>query len=583
MELIKREIHSETYQAALNAGLNQLQARILASRLQAIEADEIERITNGDLSIIPHPKLLKNAELAAQRIVVAIRHGELIAGVFDFDNDGLTSGAICQKTLEMLGHPETKFARVVGSRFVHGYGLSATLADEILARDERPSLVITADCGSSDEPNIARLKKAGIDVIVTDHHAIPESGVPQSAYTCVNPTQVDCTYPDKTIAGCAVIWLVLALVRSEMTQCTSQEYPSMARFLDYVAQGTVADCVSVQSPVNRVFIRYGLHLINQKSRPCWDVIAHERGINTYTETELAFQVGPLINARSRMDDPQLAARFLITTDIQTAQSAFNAMHQDNTNRKEIQAQMTKIALEQVTSCPNKYTAVAISDDFHEGVQGIVASKLKEEFGRPSVVISKVRDGVYKGSARSIESVDLCGVFNKVNHDNLFTKMGGHKMAHGFELTEDKLTQFKVRFEAEVKAVCTQELVPTLLIDGEISALGSLDNAFNSMMVLGPYGQRFEKPLFAEQVHVEDVKVIGRENPVHLRMTVVVSSGERITGVWFNALKEPNSPLPCHSGMAGVMAFELAQNEFRGQVNLQALIRYFQVKNESYNS
>lgn len=252
--IVTRSSNESLYRRALESGLSELQARLLASRLPGYEG-ELAPLVTPSLRYLVHPQKLADGRRAAERIAEAVVEGESIGILTDYDVDGITSHVVIRRTLvELFGVPEHRLHSLIGHRIFDGYGISLPLVERTLALTPQPTLVITADCGSSDEPRIARLKAAGIDVVVSDHHALPEEGPPASAYACVNPTRKDCDYPDATIAGCMVAWLVMSLARGVLIEwgALPAATPKLSPWLSYVALGTVADCVSLgASPANR--------------------------------------------------------------------------------------------------------------------------------------------------------------------------------------------------------------------------------------------------------------------------------------------------------------------------------------------
>ena len=263
------------------------------------------------------------------------------------------------------------------------------LVERTLALKPFPTLVITADCGSSDEPRIARLKAAGIDVVVSDHHALPLEGPPVSAYACVNPTRDDCTYPDKTIAGCMVAWLLMSLARGVLVEwgALPEATPKLSPWLSYVALGTVADCVSLGgSPANRAVVSYGLTLINRMDAACWRAMAARLGADSvpFNAETLAFQMGPRINARSRLDDPYAALHFMLAESDAVANRQLEVLDQDNQSRKAIEADMAEEARALAASAllADEPAVVVFLEDGHPGVQGIVASRLVQSERAP---------------------------------------------------------------------------------------------------------------------------------------------------------------------------------------------------------
>ncbi|OBX34623.1 single-stranded-DNA-specific exonuclease RecJ [Halomonas elongata] len=279
--ILPRPRDAAVEQRALAEGLTPLQARILAGRLGGYTG-ELAPLVAPSLRYLAHPERLQDGRRAAERIARAVTEGEHIGILTDYDVDGITSHVVIRRTLnELFGIPENRLHSLIGHRIHDGYGISLPLVERTLSLSPRPSLVITADCGSSDEPRIARLREAGIDVVVSDHHALPTEGPPASAFATVNPTRDDCTYPDPTIAGCMVAWLVMSLTRSVLIEWGVLEpaTPKLSPWLSYVALGTVADCVSLGgSAANRAVVAHGLTLINRMEAACWRTMAQRLGM-----------------------------------------------------------------------------------------------------------------------------------------------------------------------------------------------------------------------------------------------------------------------------------------------------------------
>jgi len=233
--------------------LSPVQARIVANRMAGLQW-EVDDLVGASLKHIASPQQLKDSDIAVERIARAIKDGETIGLLTDYDVDGITSHAILYFALnEHFNFPRQNIQHLIGHRIDDGYGISQGLTDRILAMESPPQLIITADCGSSDETQIVQLKALGIDVIVTDHHAIPQEGIPVSALATINPTREDCAYPDSTIAGCMVSWLLMSYLRAKLIadQVLAPSAPKLSGLLDFVSLGTVADAVSLSSPINR--------------------------------------------------------------------------------------------------------------------------------------------------------------------------------------------------------------------------------------------------------------------------------------------------------------------------------------------
>ena len=297
-----RKLDLEREQMAKDQGIHPLVARILAARPYPNDISVTEMLTPS-LKCLDHPMQLADMDIASERFANAIINQECIGLETDHDCDGQTSHAVLYYTLvNHFAYPKHLIKSYIGHRLTEGYGLSDSVASRILQDSPRANLVITADNGSSDEPRIKLLKDAGIDTIVTDHHQLPVEGPPASAIACLNPTRDDCSYNDKYIAGCMVAWLLVAATRQRLIdkKYLPESAPKLLDTLDFVAVGTIADCVSIaKSKNNRAIVSYGLKLIEQAIKPCWRAIKPLLQGKVSSE-DLGFVIGPLLNSDGRL-------------------------------------------------------------------------------------------------------------------------------------------------------------------------------------------------------------------------------------------------------------------------------------------
>ena len=579
--ILPRPRDAALYARAQREGLSELQARILAGRLKGFTG-ELAPLVSPSLRHLAHPERLADGRRAAERIARAVVDGEHIGILTDYDVDGITSHVVIRRTLvELFGVPEAKLHSLIGHRIHDGYGISLPLVERTLALTPRPSLVITADCGSSDEPRIARLAAEGIDVVVSDHHALPVEGPPPSAHACVNPTREDCDYPDPTIAGCMVAWLTMSLARSVLIEwgVLPEATPKLSPWLSYVALGTVADCVSLGgSPANRAVVTHGLALINRMEAACWRAMAERLGADSvpFDAETLGFQMGPRINARSRLDDPYAALHFMLAADDATAARHLETLDQDNQSRKAIEADMAEEAraLALPALAADEPAVVVFLESGHPGVQGIVASRLVQAYGRPALVLTPAAaPGMLTGSGRSIEGLHLRDALQRTFElvPEALPRFGGHRGAAGVGVPVDRLEAFKAAF---LKAVREQlgeaELYPTILTDGELGphqlSLATLDE----LQALGPYGREFDPPLFQGEFLVERLRPVGADG-THL-MLELSSGPASLKAIWFRALTPGEMPA---FGVGDRLrcAFKLNRNRWRGRESLQLMVEH----------
>ncbi len=569
------------YDTARSQGLSHIQADILCRRNIAAN-QSLSPFVDPKLREIPAPSLLKNCQLAVDRIVTAIKKGENIGLVTDYDVDGLTAHTVIKKALsEHFHHNKDRIHSFVGSRLEDGYGLTEELCRRILANKPSISLIITADCGVSDESRLSVLKEAGIDVIVTDHHLVPEDDFPHSAFTLVNPQQQGCQYPDQTISGCMVSWLVLSAVRTRLLEKSviSAQSPTLISLLDYVALSTIADSVSLLSPTNRAVVRYGLGEINLFARDCWRAMQFgKKPISKLTEEDLAFQVSPRINGAGRMADPQLALDFLLADCPDSAKQAFTTLTETNELRKKREAESMVLAHELTGKTDLSQGIVVYHPDFHPGISGILASRLAESYGVPVVVFSNTATkGVLAGSCRTSGASHIRNILartaemaSQANRENIIS-FGGHKGAAGIKIHQQELETFRKDFLAVLcEEEGSDEDFVVLETDGSLRAEEISLATVDEINMLAPFGQHFEHPVFANEFIVASAKFVGQDKD-HLQLTLEIDNNQ-YRGIWFRARakneKMANSSVP---GSTINCIYQLASNEFRGKRNIQLCI------------
>lgn len=586
LSIKKRVVNQAVLDSISDKRLTNLQKKIIASRIS--NPNIVDAVIDCSLSVIPHYQLLKDHDIAAKRIAKAIINNEIIGCLTDYDCDGLSANTVLQHALlGYFNHPAIQLVNIIGHRMRDGYGVNATLVNKILTQipvANRPSLIITADCGSSDQDRIATLKENGIDVIVTDHHAIPVEGIPRAAIAVINPSRDDCAYPDNTIAGVMVAWLTMCAVRDELIRQNHlpANSPKLSALLDFVAVGTVADAVSIASPVNRAVVKAGLQLMNTLSRPCWQAF-HQQLTKTdpINESDLGFQLGPRINARSRMQDPYLASYFLMAINMEQANKYIQQLNEDNQLRKTTEADMLLEAKSQLANllenAKSTYTLVVYDDSFHAGVQGIVASRLLELSGKPTFVFSPTDDPAkLSGSGRTIESIHLRNGLQYIadKDPSIFYAMGGHKGACGCKIHADKLAVFATLFDEYVRnELLGTHPTPTLISDGSLAELAPLSlQVLAELDAIGPYGREFEYPLFQDAFVLKELKFVGKERKVHASVVLTSNKGDSIRGIWFNAINDESSVPLITVGKTYMVDYVPTKNVFNNQSSLQLMIK-----------
>lgn len=584
----ERPVNKDIEQKAISLGYTPLQARILAGRIKD-ENSDLEAIYSPEMKYVKHPLGMIDIRKGVERIGNAMANGEVIAFLTDYDVDGITSHAVIKRSfIEFFKYPEDKVISIIGHRMNDGYGVTQSLVNRILAMEPRPSVVITADCGSSDEPRIKILKEQNIDVIVTDHHAVPVEGHPVSSYATINPNRVDCPYPEKRICGCAVAYLVMCVLRGYLK---SQKYSkqhngvwpakidSLRPLLSYVALGTVADCVSMgESVTNRAFVTEGLLYINAGNYPCWNALKKLLGEDAlpFGSDTLGFQLGPRINARSRLDDPFVALYYLMASDVDQSLQYLLVLDKDNQERKGIEKKMVNTAkaiAEEQNKKGHKALVVYVPDG-HTGVQGIVASRLVEAYGKPIFVLTPAaREEWVSGSGRSIEGIHLRDVLQSVadKHPELMPRFGGHGGAAGVTVIREGLDTFIEALQEEVASVVgDKQLQPVVYTDGEVGVQGITRAVLKEIEDLAPYGREFDAPTFRGNFKVNELRVIGADK-THIMMNVSYYS-TTLKAIWFNCTNE-DALLPFDVGDRIQMVFKITTNTYRGKESLQLMVSY----------
>lgn len=559
-----------------------LLARLYASR-SIFTPEDLGRSLNE----LPAPSLLKGMDAMTAELEAAIRGQKSIMVVADFDADGATSCAVAMRGLRALGAERVSF--IVPNRFTCGYGLTPELVELIYRGRATPTdVLLTVDTGIACHAGVAAAKARGMKVLVTDHH-LPGESLP-AADAIVNPNLPGDEFPGKALAGVGVIFYVLSGLRSRLRESGwfdgGRQAPNLAELLDLVALGTVADVVPLDR-VNRILVHQGLQRI-RAGRACpgiralLEVADRNRGGAAPTAGTLGFTLGPRLNAAGRLDDMSLGIACLLADDMTAAKELAELLDEMNRERKTIEAQMQAEAwamleiaaepLPQQSDRGSGSAAIMFDPAWHQGVIGILASRIKDRLHRPVIAFARGEDGLLKGSARSIAGVHVRDVLCAVSarHPGLIVRFGGHAMAAGLTLEESRLAAFTEAFEAEVAGLLEGvDLEHTVVTDGELpSDHFHLDTA-RCLRDAGPWGQGFPEPLFDGEFDVLGMRIVGEK---HLRLTFKVPGAARqVEGIAF-FVADPPEWLGCRRLRA---AYRLDVNEFRGVSSLQLGIEYME--------
>lgn len=577
----QRIVDEARYQEALGVGLGPVAAQVLAAR-HIPASVSVDNFVNPCLRHIEPPDSLADMDLAVARLCAAVTCEEVIGVASDYDVDGLTGHALVVEILtQHFGVRPDRVISFVGHRLQDGYGICDSLADTILSSDPRPGVLITIDNGSSDEARIARLSQH-LDVIVTDHHALPPEGPPASAFACINPQREDCSFPDPSISGGFVAWLLMWTLRRELIDIghLPDQARSIADTLDFVACSVVADCVDLRSASNRAAAAAGLRRIPESNRCCWKALQPYLGEGPLTAASIAFGIGPRLNARTRMSSPHLALDFLRSSDEAQAEEIAALLERNNNARRQVEREMRDRAL---SSAVSQFGAGACcltiyDESGHAGVQGIVSSRIVELFGCPTLMLSRdpADPGLVCGSARSVEGVDIRAAMAEAAAatPGSVLHFGGHASAAGIKLigSEEAISAYSLALDAAVsRQLGGTQPGPIVLHDGELTpdqiSLATVDD----LARLEPYGRGFPAPVFRGVFDIVEAKSMGKDR-THLRLTLSRAQ-VRCQGVWFSARRGPDEAFPVQSALRSVaLLFELKDNWFRARRSLQLVIR-----------
>jgi len=557
------------------SSLNPLLAKIYASR-GVQEAGDIERT----LKSLAPAQSLRGLEAALALLETALRQRQRILIIGDFDADGATSSVLAVLALRAMGAAHVDY--LVPNRFEYGYGLTPEIV-AVALRDKQPELIITVDNGIASHEGVAAAQAAGVKVLITDHH-LPGHSLP-AADAIVNPNQPGCEFSSKNLAGVGVVFYLLSSLRTRLKDSgwfveRGKPEPNMAEFLDIVALGTVADVV-VLDRNNRILVQNGLARIRAgRCRPGISALLKvgKRSADKLVATDLGFVVAPRLNAAGRLDDMCHGIECLLTDNQALAAQYAEELDALNQERRDIEADMQQQALLALRalqfnerSVPHGITL--FDANWHQGVIGILAGRIKDRTHRPVIAFAPAGDGVLlKGSARSIPGVHIRDVLDYVATQNpgLITRFGGHAMAAGLSLPQGNLAIFREAFSAAVeKMVDRADLEAVLLSDGALPAEYFSESFADLLREAGPWGQGFPEPLFHGDFDLVDQRVLKEK---HLRMTLRQPGSERLLeAIAFNIDREHWS-----SGTERVrLAYRLDINEFRGARTLQLRVEYLE--------
>lgn len=569
--IVRRSVADTAHE--LPAQLHPVLRRVyLARRLRSVR--ELECSLDGLLSYAA----LKGIDDAVELLVDALRGRKRLLIVADFDADGATSCAVAVRALRLLGAGDVRY--VVPNRFHYGYGLTPEIV--AVASEQQPDLLITVDNGISSIEGVAAAKALGMQVLITDHH-LPGAHLPD-ADAMVNPNQPGDGFASKHLAGVGVIFYVMLALRARLRAerwfaRSGIPEPKLAELLDLVALGTVADVVPLDHN-NRILVSQGLARI-RAGRCCAGINAlleiAGRDPRQLVAADLGFTVGPRLNAAGRLEDMSLGIACLLADDAAAARAMAVRLNELNQERRAIEMQMQADALESLAelrlSDEDSSLPIGLSlyqAHWHQGVIGILASRIKDRLHRPVIAFAPGEDGQLKGSARSVAGVHIRDVLDAVaaRHPGLVSKFGGHAMAAGLSLSAENFAAFSAAFDDEVRRhLAPEDLRGVILSDGELAPQELGLELAELLRGAGPWGQAFPEPVFDGHFQIIQRRTVGER---HLKMVVKAPGDERVfDAIAFNTA---DADWPSHTSHVQ-LAYKLDVNEFRGQRSAQLLVEH----------
>ena len=563
MQIKQRKFDIKVVDNLVLQGISPLLARLYAARglVNAVE------IATSLAQIIP-PEQLTNSSEMAKLLADAIAANKKILVIGDYDADGATATAVAVKGLKSMG---ANVDFLVPNRFEYGYGLTPEIV--ALASTLKPDILITVDNGIASVDGVAAANLLGLQVLITDHH-LPGDTTPVAA-CIVNPNQRGCTFKSKNLAGVGVMFYVLLALRAELRNrgaFSASAEPNLTELLDLVALGTVADLVKLDAN-NRILVEQGLRRI-RAGACCAGITAllkiTAKSPEKVTAQDLGFYVGPRLNAAGRLDDMSLGIACLLAETETDALQKAQTLHELNMERRNIEANMQDSALISLENIDvtNNFSLSIYNTDYHQGVIGILASRLKEKYHRPTIVFADAGVGqdsnkILKGSGRSIAGLHLRDALDLVTkrHPNLIIKFGGHAMAAGLSIRDADFVAFQNAFEAVARELLNEADLQALMeTDGSLDAKDmSLQTA--QILAAGVWGQGFPQPVFSDDFRVINQRIVGEK---HLKL-LLEKKHKRFDAIFFNCTEILTENITA--------IYALEANEYKGLQSLQLQVKH----------
>lgn len=570
MKIVQRQVSAVAEQQLQADGVPAIMARLLAAR----GVTQTKQLSANLANLLP-PQTLTNNQAMAKLLADAIGANKKLLVIGDYDADGATATAVAVKGLRAFG---ATVDFLVPNRFEYGYGLTPEIvqlaARSVLASQyegtstQKPDVIITVDNGIASVDGVAAANELGIQVLITDHH-LPGQQTPQAA-CIINPNQHGCVFESKNLAGVGVMFYALLCLRAELRERGAYQQaqePDLTELLDLVALGTVADLVKLDDN-NRILVEQGIRRI--RAGACSQGIiallrVSGRQLQNINAQDLGFYVGPRLNAAGRLDDMTLGIQCLLTDSEVEATKIAQQLQELNVQRRNIEADMQEganVELDDV-DVTNQFSISMYQPEWHQGVIGILASRIKERYHRPTIAFAKGDEGLIKGSGRSIAGLHLRDALDLLSkhQPDLIIKFGGHAMAAGLTIKQIDFERFKLGFEAVVKSLIAEaDLESILEVDG---SLDSTEISFQTAQVLENqvWGQGFAPPLFYDEFDVLNQRLVGDK---HLKLSLKKGSTV-IDAIYFNQTDFLGSPIKA--------AYQLQTNNYNGLQKAQLNIRY----------
>lgn len=564
MQIKSRPFNQTTVDMLITAGHPPFLARLYAAR----GVEHVSELDTTLVNIIPPEQLTNNVQMAALLADAVIANKKILV-IGDYDADGATATAVAVKGLRLFVQVLNSASEInflVPNRFEYGYGLTPEIVT--LASTLTPDVLVTVDNGIASCEGVLAANQLGMQVLITDHH-LPADNPPQAA-CIVNPNQHGCDFKSKNLAGVGVMFYVLLALRAELRKrgiFENQSEPNISSLLDLVALGTVADLVKLDAN-NRILVEQGLRRIRAGACAAGITALLQvagREPNKTSAQDLGFYVGPRLNAAGRLDDMRLGIACLLAEDAAEALQKAQTLHELNMERRNIEADMqdSALAILENIAVSAQFSISLFNADWHQGVIGILASRLKERYHRPAIVFAEGSDGLLKGSGRSIASLHLRDALDLVTkrHPNLIIKFGGHAMAAGLTIKKNDILAFEAAFEAVVKSLITEaDLQAVMETDGGLQSHEvSLQTA--QLLAKQVWGQGFQQPVFFDEFQVINQRVVGEK---HLKL-ILEKDQKRFDAIYFNQ----HGFLPEQVSAA----YTLEANEYKGLQTVQLQLKY----------